>query len=228
MFAVTAPFFHMKRPQSASRRAEWVDGEVRVESVSCPVDPDHQRSGRRLTDLSLELPGRIVDDFVWTWYGECLVQDSVVEVFKALKLTGYELRPIRARHKASSGANSPTLWELVVTGWGGVAPRASGVKIIEECEGCGHRVYSAPSAPEKLLDHASYDGSDLFMIWPLPRFILVRERVVQAVVDNEFTGVQFGSLEEQEYTDGTLTPGRLSQFMPPARARKLGGRLGID
>ena len=97
-----------------------------LESVTCPAHVEHQRGGKRLTDLTIALRGRgKVQDFVWTWQSECLLQDHVLRLFQAAALTGFEIKPVMSKFKSWRPDEPPTLWELVVTGWAGVAPTAS-------------------------------------------------------------------------------------------------------
>lgn len=226
-----ARFWHLYAPKSHTRWAEWASGEVEVEAILCPLHEGHRAGGKRLTDLSITLPGGRVQDFVWTWYSECLVQDRVVEIFQAKGFTGYDLRPVRARFKRSVGREPPRLWELIVTGWGGMASKESGIKLIERCEGCGRTVYSGSSNPGALIDVSQWDGSDFFIVWPLPKFIFVTDRVAQAIRENRLTGAMLTQPKDLDLSGGllgTFSPGRLSDWMPEERARQLGAVLGLD
>ena len=86
--------FHLLTdPESTTRLAEWLTDEMKTEIVRCPIhDDDHRRGGKRLTDLSVALPGSSVDDFVWTWQSECLIQDHVLRVLENKRFTGFEVR----------------------------------------------------------------------------------------------------------------------------------------
>jgi len=226
-----ARFWNLYAPKSQTRRAEWVSGEVGVEGILCPLHEGHRAGGKRLTDLSITLPGGTVQDFVWTWQSECLVQDRVVEMFEAKGFTGYDVRPARARFKRSVGREPPRLWELIVTGWGGMASKESGIKLIERCEGCGHTVYSGSSNPGALIDVSQWDGSDFFIVWPLPKFIFVTDRVAQVIRENRLTGAMLTQPKDLDLSGGllgTFSPGRLSDWMPEERARQLGAVLGLD
>jgi hypothetical protein len=89
-------------------------------------------------------------------------------------------------------------------------------------------VYSGLTTPESLFKERQWDGSDIFIIWPLPRFIFVSDRVARLLRAEEITGVQLTRLEELPQTPATLSPGRLSYWMPRERARQLGAPLGIE
>ena len=85
-------FWCLQEPESNAKEAEFADG-MDWEPIKCPVDSGHSCAGRRITDLGVELRGERVDDFVWTFFSECLVQDRVLEVFKDHDVTGYEVKP---------------------------------------------------------------------------------------------------------------------------------------
>ncbi len=115
-----SPFWCLYSPSSARRLAEWVKDEVETETFTCPLDKSHQGRARVLSNLSIALPGKSIGDFVCTRYGDRLVQDSVVELFKSHGFTGWKVKPAKARY-ASGVGEPPRLWELVATGWGGIA-----------------------------------------------------------------------------------------------------------
>jgi len=298
-------------------------------TVICPVNDGHQRAGKRMPFLSIVLPSRTVQDFVWVWGGECLLQDSIVELLRGNGFTGFEVKPVKAQFnraciddgnlilairliqilpmekllgkddffkialaggrevdvpasigkaihemtpavqeqfeaavgKATSAKQAqailakftglvaesrqllsqvkammeqpqaPRLNELIVTGWAGMAPPESGIKLIEHCEGCGHTVYSAWTNPERLIDSSQWDGSDFFVVWPLPWRIFVTERVAKVLRDNRLSGIALKPSSDLVFSPNiipTLSTGRLSDWMPEERARQLGAKMGID
>ena len=48
--------------------------------------------------------------------------------------------------------------------------------------------YSDFTNPEFLIDESQWDGSDFFMVWPLPRFIFVSNRGPRLICRHELTG----------------------------------------
>lgn len=224
---MTDKFWHFSSPESTRRLAEWVHDEMDLEAITCALNPGHRRGGKRLTELSVDLPGTEVHDVVWTWYSECLVQEHVLALFKKHGFTGYEVRSAEARFRTASPESSPRLWELLVTGWGGVAPPESGVRPTQSCSSCGLLEYSCFTDPSRLIDESWWDGSDFFMVWPLPRFIFVTERVKKALEGVHARGFRFVAPVDLKCGAAGLGPGRLSHWMPEARARELGEPLGI-
>jgi hypothetical protein len=59
----TTRFWERCSPDSTRKLAEWTVDRVDTEKVDCPVNPGHQRDGKRVTDLSVSLPSGTVDDF---------------------------------------------------------------------------------------------------------------------------------------------------------------------
>ncbi len=218
-------FRQLDVPTSTRGLAEWAKGEVGFESRVCPVDPDH-RGGKRARDLSVVLTSTRVHDFVWTWYSECLVQDHVLEIFRGAGLTGYEIKPVKARFRHPLADPPPRLWELVVTGWGGHAPPESGIRLERSCPGCAYRHYSGCTDLTRLIDASAWDGSDFFMVWPLPKFIFVTDRVAQTIRTHNLRGSRLVPLGDLDCGDG-FTPGGLRYYVPEERARQLGEPLGI-
>lgn len=221
------PFWCLESSESLRRLAEWEEGRVELESIGCPLNELHRHSGKRLSDLSIVLPGRTVEDFVWTWYSECVLQDGTLNWLRGCGFTGYQVKPVTARFKKSV-ARPPRLWEMVLTGWAGMADAASGIRLDESNSGaaCGHLRYSGLLTADQLIDESQWDGSDFFMVWPMPRYIFVTDRVAQAIHEHRLTGVRTMRVEHLKATNG-FSPGRLSYWRPEERARSIGEPLGI-
>lgn len=197
-----------------------------MEKIRCPVNPGHLRA-RRSSPLNMVVRCALPPDVIFTWMSECLIQDRVRRIFESEGLTGFLALPATA--KVEEAGIPIQVHELAVIGWGGMAPRASGIREVERCAGCAHLAYSRLESPEKLIDIRNWDGSDFFMIWPLPRFRFVTERVVEACQRHGVTGVAFSQNWPTTLRDGSgYSPGRLSYYMPQERAHVLGGAFGIE
>jgi hypothetical protein len=209
--------------------AEWdcEAMESASEVVRCVVNPGHQRRGRRVRDLSVVLPDIGVQDFVWTWYSECLLQDRTLELLRASGFTGFEVKPVAARFETSAKP-APRLWELVVTGWGGMAAPESGIRLDESksCPVCGLLAYTGLNNPSRLIDAAEWDGSDFFMVWPMCRSVFVTQRVVDVIRAHGLTGDGATALARLAPIN-RLNGGRLRWYFPEKRAREIGEPLGI-
>jgi Protein of unknown function (Gmx_para_CXXCG) len=218
-------FWHLASPATTKKHAEWEHASTNLETVICPADEGHQRAGARLTNLNVTLAGNPVDDFVWTWYGECLIRDNVLNDLKANEYTGFEARSANLRFNVNRDERPPKIWEVVVTGFGGMASAESGISPRSRCPACGYTAYSGVTAPEKIIDESHWDGSDMFIVWPLPRYIFITDRLAHHIRDAGWKGYRLLAISEI-HSDG-FTPGRLSYFMPDQRAKKLGEPLGI-
>jgi hypothetical protein len=219
-------FYHLREPEGNQCIADMnVSAPYEMESIRCPIRPGHAR-GRRNSPLDIVIPCDPPPEVIFTWMSECLIQEAVRHIFESEGLTGFSALPARATLK-ETGRSIP-VHELAVIGWGGMAPAASGIRELERCPGCGHLHYSQLEAPEKLIDPKNWDGSDFFMIWPLPRFRFVTERVVEVCRKHKISGVNFSQSIPTRAGRSGYSPGRLSYYMPRERAHLLGDALGID
>lgn len=228
------PFFKLKGNEDFPP-AEWDADAIKSHSVYCPLNPGHQRSSGRLNELTIILKSPRIGDIIWTWLSECIVTERIAELFDKERVTGFELFPVRVSrilHGDRDLSHLPRLWELQLRGWGGVASPESGIHLVESCEGCGQLYYSSFKDPSRLIDIDQWDGSDIFMVWPLPRYIFVTDRVRILVEKAGLKGCTFVPVEslptskERGIIEGIL-PGRLRMWFPEARARELGEPLGI-
>ena len=162
---------------------------------------------------------------LWTALSDCLVSDAVLEELRSQKATGFETAEVRATQPSPRGL---TYSQLIACGWGGVAEASTGIELIYSCPGCPHKKYSSLLNPRKLFNPASWDGSDVFIIWPLPIFIFVTEKVVKIFRELGTTGVEFTPIEELDVGRWGFSPGRLSHYFPRHRALRIGKALGID
>ena len=221
------PFWNLESPSSTREQANWDDG-MDWERIVCPVNPGHQRAGKRITDLHIVVPSHGISDFIRTpVLSYCVIRDQVMRLFRKEGITGFVVKPVKVQCSRTDEA-PPILWELVVTGWAGMAKPASGVRLDESasCRECGHLRYKGLCNPKELIDGSQWDGSDFFMVWPLPKYIFVTNRVVTIIRDHRLTGFHPAPVSELRKTDG-FTPGRLHYYMPEDRARQLGEPLGI-
>jgi hypothetical protein len=195
-----------------------------------PWIPTHRVPG---VPMPVLLTARKVNDFVWTWYSQCLIQDRVLRMFRDQGFTGYAVHPVSARWKRTPRQNAeeiPTLWELVPTGWGGMAPEESGVRRIEDPRGQGRIVYSPFTDSSMLIDRARWDGSDFFIVYPIASYTFVTDRVAAFIRRERLTGADLQPSEGLAWpwgADEPCIPGPLSLYLPEPRAREIGEPLGI-
>jgi hypothetical protein len=219
------PFFLVREPEENPCIADSdSDALIEYQMINCSMFPGHRRDGRRISDLSIVIPCDPAPDVIFTWMSECVVQERALRIFREAGLTGFATRPANAKLKSTG--KPVAVGELLVTGWGGLAPAASGIKEVGRCAYCGHLRYSELEEPRDLVSVESWDGSDFFMIWPLPRFRFATAKVAEVCRNFRLTGV----LLERNFpaqTGSGYSPGRLSYYMPPERAHNLGDILQI-
>ncbi|MGN6424366.1 MAG: hypothetical protein ACTHLA_13755 [Asticcacaulis sp.] len=222
--------FWLIRPENNPPQAEW-DDTMDIEQIHCPVDPAHTRGGKRLSDLHVILEDDSPEDFIRTWYSEWIIQDHVLKELREENVTGFEVRPVEARFKNNKNI-PPKLWEIVVTGWGGMADPASGITLdkTRSCNACGFLRYTGATHPEKILDTKQWDGGDFFMVWPLVTCIFLSPKAKQLLSEKLYTGCNLSKASEITFSSHVIPgfgPGRLSYWMPDTRAHELGDGLGI-
>jgi len=217
-------------------RAWWDEEKVDLEQVVCAANPKHQWGGKRTANLSVVLYSNQVFDIMWTWHNECLIQQHVLDAFQRQGFNGFQVKAAEVRFKRPGAGEPPRLWELVVTGWAGFASLESGIRLDEKrsCLDCGSLRYTRPTDYSRLIDETKWDGSDFFMVWPLPKYIFVTGRVCEFIQTNDLRLTQFMRPEDlqpktpfEQQLDRGFSPGRLSYWMPEERARELGEPLGI-
>lgn len=221
-------FFVLGPPERTTRLAEW-DDSVEVASIVCPTHTGHRRAGRRVSALAVTIPDAETADFIWTWAGELMVREHVAQELRTAGLTGFELDPVVVRLRRSTEC-APSLFEMRTTGWGGIAPEQAGVILdrSRSCPDCGLLIYSSFTDAAKLVSESQWDGSDVFLLWPLPRYVFVTKRVVDLIRTRGWKGVSITPLEKLESAVAELNPGRLSFYLPMARAIALGSAAGIS
>ena len=190
----------------------------------CSVSDDHFASSRRLSDLALQVKhDRCNEMIIWAKPGECVVHEQLVSEMKQRNITGYRLRAATVRFRG--GYLSKDYQELVVVGWAGVAPPESGIHLLKSCPACQWRKYSGLTNADELIDWGQWTGEDFFMVWPLPLFILITERVRGLLHDLDAKSYSTRRLGRAGI-DGFYV-GPLSDCMPKDLAKKYGPPLGL-
>lgn len=203
------------------------DAPHESQKIVCPIFPGHRRAVR-LSPLEMIVPCEVPPDVIFTCMSDCLIQDKVKHIFREENLTGFTTRPAKARVQRTKMPLAVS--QLIITGWAGMAPSASGIREVERCVGCGYLRYSGIEEPRELIDPRNWDGSDFFMIWPLPKYYFVTERVVEVFKKHGLTGAEFSRNfpDPSEKVISGYSPGRLSYHMPADRAHALGDALDIS
>jgi hypothetical protein len=220
-------YFNLHRPETERFFADDMQGAPTEERRTrwCTAGTRHLAENRRVSDLALEVKHNDRNEIIiWPWLGTCVLHKRLVTEFSRHKLTGYRLREATIRFR--DGVVSSDYRELVVTGWAGVARPESGVRVLKSCPACRWKKYTGLRAPEQLIDWTQWTGDDFFMVWPLPNFVLITERVAELLLSLGARSFELRSLD-QVGCDG-FTVGRLSNFLPEDLALRYGGPLGLE
>jgi hypothetical protein len=197
------------------------------ETITCPTNEGHLHVGKRITGLSAILNPSGVKDFTWTWDSDILVSQRVVDLFKKHHVTGFEVWPAKTAYREDIKEKPPRLFELVVTGWGGFAAGQAGVTFARWCPACDSKEYVIKE-PSRLIDPAAWDGSDLFIVWPLPKYRFASDRLAAILRRERVSGVKLIPAKQIPIERGaTLGPGPVDDCMPEARARELEARFDV-
>ena len=177
------------------------------EGIVCPADPGHQRAGRRVTTLHLDIIRSKIVDFSSTMLSDVVITDHVLKVLNAEGLTGFTVKPTVTEScpKRLEQQSIPKLWEFVVTGKGGNAHRDSGIVLRRKCDACGFVRFSAYENGI-IVDEATYDGSDFFTVTEYPTHILVNERAKSVLEKHRLTNVSFIESSELQWPVGVIKP----------------------
>jgi hypothetical protein len=164
----------------------------RWESTSCAKHKGHQRAGRRLTALALDVLSWNVSDFSRTMLGDIVVSQHALDVLRNANLSGFVVNPVRLNSYPAGVDRSklPMLWEFIILGTGGRARRDSGIAILRKCGDCGLIEYSA-FKNGIVVDPSSYNGADFFAVVEYPKYLLVSERAKSVIESTRLTNVRF-------------------------------------
>jgi hypothetical protein len=219
--AMTNQIWVMSRGEDQSKHCAR-NGVSDSEIIHCPKDPDHQRPGKRIRDLNVEFPlDALTDEVSWTGESNCLVRQSLSSLFRLSGITGFETRPIEVTLGGIPIDHDQE--ELLTVGWGGIASLGSGVTLDdkESCLACGHLVYTGVKDWSNLIDFRQWDGSDIFMVWPLPRFVLVTDKVAKLLTDKKIRELTLTPLCAMEPEEGELSPGRVGYWLSQEKMRSV-------
>jgi len=216
-----AKYVYWLRPSvRESQRMTYGHG-MSFRTETCRGDPDHAKRQIRPSPLRLVFTGGVTTDFMWSQYSEAIATPRVAEAFREGGVTGCKFVPVELENTMGDEVASEFL-ELRVVGWGGNATASSGIRVIKECPHCQRQVFTGYTQPELIFDSSQWDGSDVFLIWPLPRYILVTSKVANILERNRFSGAEVESLSRLPKTvAGTLTPGHLGDWYEDRRVREI-------
>jgi hypothetical protein len=177
------------------------------EAVRCSRNPGHQRAGRRVTDLMLDVVSKNMVDFSRTMLSDVVITDRARKVLQDANLTGFAVAPTRVTTLPAGvdGSTLPALWEFVVVGQAGTAHEDSGIVTLRRCDECGLVEYS-DFRDGIVVNTAKYDGSDFFVVQEYPKYILVSERSKSVIEAGRLTNACFVESTEIRWPEGVAKP----------------------
>lgn len=221
---VTPNFWLLDAPRN--QRPLEVAAEPAYIRTACPATDRHGMI-KRVGDLHVVAHPSGLKDFTWTWMSDLLISPKVLALFEHHHVTGFAVRPVKAEYPKPVKVQPPELYEVVVTGWAGLPAREAGLAPLNLCPTCGYRKFTI-AEPSRLIDPAAWDGSDIFMVWPLPRYPFVTERLAGIIRKEKLSGAKLIPAQEIRMKRGTtLNPGSLYEWMPEERASQLRQQFGI-
>jgi len=191
------------------RERKFVEGNEANdwESIVCVKSPGHQRAGRRITKLHLDILSWNVVDFSRTMLSDIVVTDRAREILQDAKLTGFivnRAEVVKAPARPA-GSTLPKVWEFVAVGRGGLADKKSGIVKLRECAECGLVEYSAFKSGI-IVDTTAYDGSDFFTVAEYPKYVLVSERAKAVIETHRLTNVALTDSTKLKWPSGVVEP----------------------
>src|SRR6266516_1318826 len=147
---------------------------MKLRTRACPVSSSHSMRQRWSRPLKAIAPWVAMSDIEWTVYRDIIVNTNVAASLQEMQFTGVEFSSAELFTTTETPIGR-CAFELRVTGWGGVAPVESGVRVVDQCGYCKRQVFSEMTDPKRLFSVEAWDGADFFIIWPLPRFVMITE-----------------------------------------------------
>lgn len=224
---MSSRIYVLRRPRSGGQG--WLLKDRPYSPIICPANPEHRSAWRQPGPLIIDGTESDTTDCLWTPMSDCLLRHAVIEQLEVHGCTGFAIDEVICNNASETYRWSGNPYkQFYPTGWGGIAPEECGIVEIVRTTCCGHLRYSGLRRSELLFDSAQWDGSDVFMIWPLPKFIFVTEKVAKILWAAKVKGLVCQKIEELKFSFSTdFSPGRLSHWMALDRAKNLSGNLDI-
>jgi len=221
-------YFNLHWPDSERLMGDS-ESKVKKEHKACPITTEHMGGSRRISPLAVKLARNLRGEtMIWCWVEGLVIHERVLDGFRQQGFTGYRTREATVRFR--DGKLSNEYHEFIVTGWAGVARAESGVRVKKGCPVCHWKNYTGITTYESLIDWSQWTGDDFFIVWPLPRFILITERVAQWILSHEVKSYRLRGLDDFDQPVGVngFTVGRLSNYIPEDLAIKYGRPLDLE
>jgi len=199
--------------------------DMRIETTLCPLNAghpsQHAKYQRWIRPIKVVGPVQRMTDFEWSVYNDVFVETDVVDKLKAAGFSGIDFSPANLCTTTETPIGRQ-LFELKVTGWGGMAHPSSGIRVQEKCRLCGRTVYGGQTNSANLFDIDKWDGSDFFLIWPMPKYIFITEEVAGFLLKGGFTGINIRELAAfPKSIAGGYSPGHIKDWYDQEKAASI-------
>ncbi|MCW3098390.1 MAG: hypothetical protein JWL77_4008 [Chthonomonadaceae bacterium] len=133
--------------------------------------------------------------FEWPAVHVLVVREDVVAFLQEHKIAGWEIAPVRVEG-IRRVESIPTMYQLFVTGTGGVPITDPPIVQRSHCEVCGRTEYVGNNPSSFQLDLSQWDGSDIFRFAaPYQGYIFVTERLAEGFRDAGFKNYELPTVE---------------------------------
>ena len=129
---------------------------ARSETRLCEADPTHSADQRWLRPLQVQGPVVPHFDFEWTVYNDLIISTEIAHDLTKAGFSGMRFFDVEFFSTTETPFGRDSV-ELRACGWGGMASKASGIQVIEECTCCGRQKFSGSTDKKKLFDIDAWD-----------------------------------------------------------------------
>jgi hypothetical protein len=213
-------FYRLMRPDSDAQyritpgkfdegfaKASWTEASVDFATIGCPINPMHTSVNRTIKGSpSAVLESGKRGDVAWTGYGDLLIGRRMLELLHKERLSGFVVRSVNM-------VNGQEMYWLQASGWAGMAATDSTIYREYYYKCCGHVHYKIIAAPPRIVEPSRWDGSDFFIVWPMPMYIFVTERIVNLLSEWDIRGVAYVPETHAVRRSDSFSPGKLSDYM---------------
>jgi hypothetical protein len=131
--------------------------------------------------LDLSCKNSNFSDFEWPALHTVLVRERVLEFFQEYKITGWQSAPVRIEGTRYL-EYIPTMYQLLITGHGGVPVTNPPVEELSYCDACGRTEYKRGVVHSFQMDLSQWDGSDIFRFAaPYNGYVFVTQRLADGL-----------------------------------------------
>ena len=223
-------FLEFQGPYESELSADFSKEFRQWERLSCPVNPSHKATRRRIGPLHHFVHHNDRNQQI-IWGLQIAMHKNAIEEFERQGFTGFRTNPAQVTFR--DGVTSNDYLEFIVTGWAGVASPQSGVRVVESCPGCNWKIYSAITDFDKVVDWSQWTGEDFFIVWPFSGHRFCTERAADWLKGSGLKSFSIVDPFEREkrkryVMDGGFPRGALSEELPEDLAVKYGRPLGLE